>query len=205
MPSQRRIVATVLAIGVVVAGGVVAFSMCRPTWDDPAIAWPAQVPACDGFDYPVGPPDGEGWQDMLAFGVEDRLGTHLGNDWTMPGDDNADLGARVYAITAGVVIDARDIGYDWGNVVRIAHGCGVESVYAHLQRIDTRVGATVKRGDAIGTLGNANGTYSDAHLHLELRDRPLPLGGGYRDSDEQATGYLDPTWYIKTHRPSQQR
>jgi murein DD-endopeptidase MepM/ murein hydrolase activator NlpD len=177
------------AAGLLIIAGIVALLIWRSRqWADHAIAWPTTTPPCDGFALPVGP----GFHDMLPFGV----GRHLGNDWTADGADAADLGAPVRAIANGVVIEARDIGGDWGNVVRIVH-CGVEAIYAHLERIDVRSGAAVKRGDIIGTLGDADGTYSDPHLHLELRDRPLPLGGGY---DDDTTGYLDPTAYIRSRQ-----
>ena len=205
MPNHRRTLIAALAAAIA-TGAIVALAMCSARqWNDVAIAWPATLPACDGFDFPVGRPDATGFHDMLEFGVEDRLGYHLGGDWTGNGAANADLGAPVHAAAAGVVIDTRDVGYDWGNVVRIAHGCAVETIYAHLERIETHVGATVKRGDRIGTVGNAGAEYDDAHLHFEVRDRPLPLGGGYYNEGEDFTGYLDPTAYIRAHRPSQQR
>ncbi len=203
MSNRRRTLIAALGVAAVVV--IVALTVWSRRWDDRAIGWPAQLPACDGFDFPVGPPDAAGFHDMLGFGVEDRLGKHLGGDWTGNGADNADLGAPVHAAAAGVVIDTRAVGHDWGNVVRIAHGCGVETIYAHLEAIDTRLGAIVKRGDRIGTLGNAGGEYTDAHLHFELRDRPLPLGGGYYDDGEDITGYLDPTAYLRAHRPGQPR
>jgi hypothetical protein len=56
----------------------------------------------------------------------------------------------------------------------------------------------VRRGQFIGTIGDAHGQYR-AHLHFELRDRHLPLGEGYA---EFRTGYLDPTFYIRQHRPT---
>lgn len=56
----------------------------------------------------------------------------------------------------------------------------------------------VKRGDFIGKIGNADGTYL-AHLHLEIRDTlDLPLGGGY---SAETSGYLSPSNFIKNHRP----
>src|SRR5262245_47796440 len=100
----------------------------------------------------------------------------------------------MHAVAAGVVIHTRDHGRGWGNVVRILHACGVESLYAHLDEIDVPVLAVVRRGQRIGTIGTAHGVYK-AHLHFELRDRPLPLGGGYA---ADTTGYLDPTAYIHT-------
>jgi murein DD-endopeptidase MepM/ murein hydrolase activator NlpD len=196
---RRRWTLIALAAAVIAVSAIVLAVRARQ-WDDRAIAWPTQLPACDGFGFPVG----AGYHDMLAFGAPSWRGYHLGNDWTGDGDDNADRGAPVHAIAAGIVIDARDIGYAWGNIVRIAHGCGVESVYAHLERIEITTGTTVERGQRIGTIGDADGEYTDAHLHLELRDRPLPLGGGYHDQSEHITGYLDPTAYIRAHRPSQQ-
>ena len=56
---------------------------------------------------------------------------------------------------------------------------------------------TVARGQRIGTIGTAAGQYR-AHLHFELRDQVLPLGGGYA---ADRAGYLDPTEYIVRHRP----
>lgn len=154
------------------------------------------APACDGFDFPVGPPDAVGYYDAQPFGRND----HLGNDWNGNGGGDSDLGDPVYAVAAGIVLEAIDHAGGWGNVVRIAHACGesgwVESLYAHLDGIEVTPGATVTRGQRIGTIGTAHGQYL-AHLHFELRDRLLPLGGGY---SAERTGYLDPTAYIRTHR-----
>ncbi len=166
-------------------------------WSDDARPWPLALPKCDGFDFPVGPPDAVGYYDAQPFGVT----RHLGNDWNGKGGGDSDLGDPIHATAAGVVIEATDIGYDWGNVVRIVHDCGVESLYAHLGTIETHPGATVKRGQRIGTIGKIEGS-TGAHLHFEIRDRPLPLGGGY--ADQPPPGYLDPTAYIRAHRPSQQ-
>ncbi|MEO8704421.1 MAG: M23 family metallopeptidase [Kofleriaceae bacterium] len=185
----------------VIAGVIVATAVAIPVgmylwsrdWDDQAKPWPDSQAPCGGFDFPVGAPDAAGYYDAQPFGEND----HLGNDWNGKRGGNTDLGDPVYATADGVVIEAIDIGGGWGNVVRIVHPCRVESLYAHLDAIEVTLGATVRRGARIGTIGTAHGTYP-AHLHFELRDRPLPLGGGY-DSDQ--TGYLDPTAYIRAHRP----
>jgi len=44
------------------------------------------------------------------------------------------------------------------------------------------VGKQLRRGEVLGTVGNANGRYL-AHLHFEIRSYPdLEIGGGYADS-----------------------
>ena len=175
-------------IALVVTGVVIAVVAGRPTKAEPS------RPACDGFDFPVGAPDGVGYYDAQRFGEND----HLGNDWNGNGGNDTDLGDPIYAVSSGVVTEAIDHGGAWGNVVRIAHPCGVESLYAHLDVIGVDVGMSVRRGQQIGTLGDAHGRYR-AHLHFELRDRPLPLGEGY---SQFHNGYLDPTSYIRAHRPT---
>lgn len=155
------------------------------------------VTPCDGFDFPVGPPHGAGYYDAQPFGEN----LHLGNDWNGNGGGDSDLGDPVHAVAAGVVLEAIDHGGGWGNVVRIAHAtCGdhVESLYAHLDQIAVSPGQSIARGERIGTIGTAHGQYR-AHLHFELRDADLPLGAGY---GEETHGHLDPTAYIRTHRPS---
>lgn len=173
----------------------------RAAGPEPLGPWD-HVPLADGFDLPVGPPDGTGYRDAQAFGVN----AHLGEDWNGLGGGDTDLGDPVHAIADGVVTHAWDHRGGWGPVVRIVHRHRepdgrervVESLYAHLDTMAVREGQTVRRGEPIGTLGDAHGAYL-AHLHLELRGRPeLPLGGGY--SSDQA-GWLDPTVFISLRRP----
>jgi murein DD-endopeptidase MepM/ murein hydrolase activator NlpD len=54
--------------------------------------------------------------------------------------------------------------------VTIAHSNGVRSMYAHLSRIDVRVGERIAAGSPIGLVG-ATGHASGPHLHFELRLR----------------------------------
>jgi murein DD-endopeptidase MepM/ murein hydrolase activator NlpD len=117
----------------------------------------------------------------------------------------SDRGHPVGAIGHGVVTVAEDFAGGWGNVVRVEHRYRedgrehrVESLYAHLDRVDVVVGQVVRRGEVIGTIGDAHGRYGP-HLHLELRERPgLPLGPGYSSYRD---GYLAPTPFIRARRP----
>lgn len=158
-------------------------------------------PLADGFDFPVGAPDALGYYDAQPFGTD----RHLGNDWNGPDGGDSDLNDPVYAVAAGVVRFARDVGGGWGNVVRIEHRVRgvegerpVESLYAHLERVDVQVDQPVARGQIIGSIGTAHGRYK-AHLHFELRPRVgMGLGGGY---GEPLGNYLDATAFIQAHRP----
>ncbi|HEY5923663.1 MAG TPA: peptidoglycan DD-metalloendopeptidase family protein [Kofleriaceae bacterium] len=181
----RRIAIGFGLVGVTALGLGIAASQspAQPTRD-----------AC-GFDFPVGPPDATGYYDAQPFGAND----HLGNDWNGLGGGDTDFGFPVFAVADGLVVEATDQQGGWGNVIRIEHTCGdrVESLYAHLHAMHVVAGTPVVRGQQIGTIGNAGGQYR-AHLHFELRDRTLPLGAGYA---AERTGYVDPTDFIKRHRP----
>lgn len=156
----------------------------------------------DGFDFPVGKPDAKGYYNAQKFGKN----THLGDDWNGRGGGNTDLGDPVYAIANGYVSETADFGGGWGKVIRIVHKTRgtswsyVESLYAHFDKMNVKKGDWVRRGAQIGTIGNNGGMYY-AHLHLELRHTPdLPLGEGY---SSDTSGYLDPTDFIRKHRPKQ--
>jgi peptidoglycan hydrolase-like protein with peptidoglycan-binding domain len=92
-------------------------------------------------------------------------------------DVPAPLGTPVLAARAGDVVYAGwNDGY--GRLVVVAHGGGVETFYAHLRRIDVRVGEVVAVGEQLGRVGSS-GNSSGPHLHFELRVRgaavdPLP-------------------------------
>ena len=118
-----------------------------------ALAWPVRAPVGDLFG-----PRGTGF--------------HPGIDLPAP------VGTSVGAAARGRVIFA---GFDpsgYGNLVEVAHGNGVVSMYAHLSAITVRAGRVVATGTRVGRVG-ASGEASGPHLHFEVRVRgaavdPIP-------------------------------
>jgi len=85
--------------------------------------------------------------------------------WGM--DFSAKTGTPIYATGDGRIAraDARAVGF--GNHVRIDHGFGYVSIYAHMDKIVVRRGNKVKRGDLIGYVGNTGRSVAP-HLHYEI-------------------------------------
>ncbi|NNE28525.1 MAG: M23 family metallopeptidase [Saprospiraceae bacterium] len=156
----------------------------------------------DGFDYPVGVPNGKRYFKAQEFGQD----SHLGEDWNRVTGGNSDLGDPVYSIGNGLVTFSKDVCCGWGNVIRIVHKLPkgndyeyVESIYAHLHSRYVKPGQLVRRGEKLGSIGTANGRYS-AHLHLEVRDFiNMSLGPGY---SEDHFGFLIPSDFIDQNRPA---
>lgn len=80
-------------------------------------------------------------------------------------DIAAPYGSPVYAAVDGVVrVAGRSAGY--GNLVRIDHGSGFGTGYAHLSKILVRPGQSVRKGQQIARSGNS-GLSTGPHLHFE--------------------------------------
>ncbi|MDP9101435.1 MAG: M23 family metallopeptidase, partial [Actinomycetota bacterium] len=76
-------------------------------------------------------------------------------------------GSDIRALTDGVVIMAgQESGY--GNVIKLAHPEGIETVYGHLSAIKVSPGQRVTAGQVIGLEGNT-GHSTGPHLHFEIR------------------------------------
>jgi murein DD-endopeptidase MepM/ murein hydrolase activator NlpD len=86
---------------------------------------------------------------------------HWGMDFTAP------RGTPVYASGNGVVKRADNSASGYGRHIRIDHGFGYESLYAHLYKYNVRRGQKVKRGDLIGFIGST-GRSEAPHLHYEI-------------------------------------
>jgi len=85
---------------------------------------------------------------------------HLGVDLS------AQEGARVSAVDAGTVSLVRDT-FLMGNVVVIAHGAGISSLYFHLTKATVTEGDHVKQGERIGLAGHTGRT-TGPHVHLSI-------------------------------------
>ena len=76
-------------------------------------------------------------------------------------------GSPIFAAATGEVTFAgRKSGY--GNVVEITHPNGIMTRYAHLSRIDVRLGQPIEAGATLGGLGST-GRSTGPHLHFEVR------------------------------------
>ena len=82
-------------------------------------------------------------------------------------DFSARKGTPIYATGNGVVKRADNRSSGYGRHIRIDHGFGYISLYAHLSKYNVRRGQRVKRGDIIGYVGNT-GRSVGPHLHYEI-------------------------------------
>lgn len=100
--------------------------------------------------------------------IGDRFGPR-GDRWHTGVDFPAPLGTPVYSARAGEVVWAGWRGA-YGFLVTVAHGRGERTMYAHLSRIDVRVGVRIGEGVRVGLIG-ASGHATGPHLHFEVRVR----------------------------------
>lgn len=157
--------------------------------------------SADGFDFPVAPPDGNGYSKSRGF----RAGGHLGEDWITDGGSAKGFRNPVYTIGNGLVVLARDIHADWGNVVIVRHGWiehrelhFTDSLYGHLDRIIVHEGQQISRGEQVGLIGNNHGMYPP-HLHFEMH-KDLAIGVNHTQGTRDLHSYWVPTDFIMSHR-----
>ncbi len=102
---------------------------------------------------------------------------HEGLDFT------AGIGTAIYA-AAGGIVSAAEQSPDYGKIVKIDHGSGLETRYAHASMLAVRVGQRVEKGQKIAEVGST-GRSTGPHLHYEIR-----LNGNA----------LDPRKYLTAHK-----
>lgn len=86
---------------------------------------------------------------------------HEGLDFT------ANTGTPIRAAADGIVASA-DIGGAYGNLVKIEHGAGLETRYAHASKLLVKAGERVVKGQIIAEVGST-GRSTGPHLHYEIR------------------------------------
>ena len=109
--------------------------------------WPAVGPITDVF----------GWRVHPVYGTQNF---HDGIDIGVP------KGTPVRAASAGTVIMSSWYG-GYGNAIKIDHGGGIVTLYAHLSSMSVAVGDKVSAGQTIGYSGNT-GTSTGPHLHFTV-------------------------------------
>jgi murein DD-endopeptidase MepM/ murein hydrolase activator NlpD len=86
---------------------------------------------------------------------------HWGMDFTAP------RGTPIYATGDGKVTRADNRASGFGKHIRIDHGYGYMTIYAHLSRYNVKRGQHVERGDLLGFVGST-GRSEAPHLHYEV-------------------------------------
>jgi murein DD-endopeptidase MepM/ murein hydrolase activator NlpD len=82
-------------------------------------------------------------------------------------DFSSEIGTPIYA-SAGGIVAAAERTPDYGNIVKVDHGSGLETRYAHASKLMVKVGDRVVKGQLIALVGNT-GRSTGAHLHYEIR------------------------------------
>lgn len=163
------------------------------------------TPLCDGFDYPVGKPDGSGY--YKSRGLRLAAPRHLGEDWNGNGGGNSDLGDPVYSIGHGFVSYAADARGNWGKVVIVRHAFRepktgkvyyFQTLYSHLDKITVQLGQLIPRGAQVGTIGTNRGQYP-AHLHAELHFN-IDINCGQQGIPKTAKNYGELQKFIDRYR-----
>jgi murein DD-endopeptidase MepM/ murein hydrolase activator NlpD len=164
-----------------------------------------KINLADGFDFPVGKPNADGY--YKARGLRLRSPQHYGEDWNGRAGGNTDIGAPVYAIADGIVSYAHDAKANWGNVVLTRHAYRdpasgqvkfCDTLNGHLNVMLVKTGQLIKKGQQIGTIGTHSGMYP-AHLHFEIRHN-LSIGLGRNRVPADMVNWADPTAFITKYR-----
>jgi hypothetical protein len=117
--------------------------------------------ATGSFMLPTGSRAVSGW----VF-ADRRNPRHIGLDY------RCRLGDPIYAADSGVVVWAGWNG-GYGNLVRVRHGNGYETYYAHFSAYAVSCGTPVRKGQVIGYCGST-GWSTGPHLHYEIRLNGVP-------------------------------
>jgi len=142
-----------------VAPGVGTASASWGYCGDTAVSGPG---ATGWFILPTGSSLVSGW-----YFHDVRNPGHIGLDY------KCSLGDPIYAVDNGVVIFAGWSG-GYGNLVRVSHGNGYQTYYAHFNGFAVGCGEPVYQGQVLGYCGTT-GWSTGPHLHYEIRLNGVPL------------------------------
>jgi len=147
--TRAAVLAAGVAVPVVLGAGAASAAPSAASWVDPVKKYSLSA----GFNQ-----SGAHW-----------VAKHSGQDFAVP------TGTDVVAVHGGTVVKAGPNGAGdgpaYGNAIVIKHENGVYSQYAHLSRVDVRIGQTVKASQHIA-LSGSTGNSTGPHLHFEIRTTP---------------------------------
>jgi murein DD-endopeptidase MepM/ murein hydrolase activator NlpD len=101
------------------------------------------------------------------FGPRSRSRYHYGMDIDLETGDSVQC---AFEGTVRVSHKSRT----FGNVVVVRHKNGLETIYAHLSKLNVKIGDHVEAGDVLG-LGGNTGRSRGSHLHFEVRYKGKPI------------------------------
>jgi murein DD-endopeptidase MepM/ murein hydrolase activator NlpD len=140
-------------------GALVEESAKNRELKDILMALPSQMPVTDFYvtsDFGI-----------RKHPITGRPRFHAGIDLVTRVDD------RVNPVKPGRVILARPYS-DYGNTVIVRHDRGLETLYAHLDRLDVKEGQEVDLTSVLGMVGNT-GASTGKHLHFEVSIGGYPV------------------------------
>lgn len=143
--------------------------------DGEPLAAPVQARASTGRTSPL---RGAGGPHMDSYYTWPVLGGVLTQN--LHGYDAVDIGASIgtpiLASAGGVVIVARNTGWNggYGSYVVIQHGNGTQTLYAHASAVLVSAGDIVTMGQTIALIGQT-GKATGPHLHFEVRGAANPF------------------------------
>ena len=112
----------------------------------------------------------------------------------LPGHEGIDVmapsGSKIFTVADGFVSQVRTNpnGHNYGIHVRIDHADDWQTIYAHLQEAQVRVGQQVTAGQQIGLADNTGNSFG-SHLHLTLKRKN-------RSQGSWPYNIFDPTPYL---------
>ena len=101
-------------------------------------------------------------RDRVGDPFRGAAAMHAGIDLAGP------TGTPIHATADGVVSEAAWNNGGYGRLIKIDHGRGIETRYAHLSSMSVSPGQRVTRGQVIGRMGST-GRSTGSHLHYEVR------------------------------------
>lgn len=105
---------------------------------------------------------------MRLHPVHKIVKMHAGIDFSAP------KGTPIQVTGNGRVVDIESNYSGYGKCVKVDHGYGYTTLYAHMDRIDVKIGQDLKKGNQIGVIGST-GTSTAPHCHYEVRYKGTPI------------------------------